>query len=136
MSNKVLYAAWGVLFILTAALGFIPEPEGPLTVGMTVLSILFFVPGFCLLYRGEKKPVLILSIVSLVLTLLCLLLNVWSVGMTADMGEFLYVLLGLVSTPMYCSRFWLLSLFGWACLLMGNLMKLPGVPEKPHNSTK
>jgi len=129
MSNKALYAAWGVLFILTAGLGFIPEPEGPLSAGMTVLSILFFVPGFWLLYRGEKKPVLILSIISLASTLLCLVLNVWSVGMTADMGDFLHVLLGLVSTPMYCSRFWLLSLFGWACLLMGSIMKLPRLPE-------
>ena len=129
MSNKHLYAAWGVLYILTAALGFIPEPEGPLSVGMTVLSILFFVPGFWLLYRGEKKPVLILSVISLVLTALSLLLNVWSVGMTADMGDFLYALLGLLSAPMYCSRFWLLSLFGWACLLMGTFMKLPRLPE-------
>ena len=129
MSNKHLYAAWGVLYILTAGLGFIPEAEGLAAGAMTALSVLFFVPGFMLLYRGEKKTVMILSIVSLALTVLCLLLNLWSVGMTADMGDFLYVLLGLVSAPMYCSRFWVLSLFGWACLLMGSLMKLPRLPE-------
>ena len=130
MSNKHLYAAWGVLYILTAGLGFIPEAEGLAAGAMTALSVLFFVPGFMLLYRGEKKTVMILSIVSLALTVLCLLLNLWSVGMTADMGDFLYVLLGLVSAPMYCSRFWVLSLFGWACLLMGSLMMLPRLPEK------
>lgn len=129
MSNKILYAAWGVLFILTAALGFIPEAEGLAAGAMTVLSLLFFVPGFILLYRGEKKPVLIVCVISLASTVLCLLLNIWSVGMTADMGEFLYLLLGLVSAPMYCSRFWVLSLFGWACLLMGCFMKLPRLPE-------
>ena len=129
MSNKHLYAAWGVLFLLTAALGFIPEVEGPAAAGMTLLSVLFFVPGFVLLYRGEKKPVLILSVVSLALTALMLLLNVWSVGMSRDMGEFLYWVLALVSAPMFCSRFWVLSLFGWACLLMGSLMKLPRLPD-------
>ena len=129
MSNKHLYAAWGVLYILTAALGFIPEADGLAAIGMTLLSFLFFVPGFCLLYRGEKKRVLILSILSLALTVLFLLLNVWSVGMSRDMGDFLYWVLCLVSAPMFCSRFWILSLFGWACLLMGSLMKLPRLPD-------
>ena len=129
MSNKHLYAAWGILFILTAGLGFIPEVDGLAAVGMTLLSVIFFIPGIILLYRGQKKPVLILSVVSLAMTLLCLILNVWSVGMTADMGDFLYVLLGLVSAPMYCSRFWVLSLFGWAFLLMGSIMKLPQLPK-------
>lgn len=129
MSNKHLYTAWGVLYILTAALGFIPEADGLAAAGMTLLSVLFFIPGFILLYRGEKKPVLILSVVSLALTALCLVLNVWSVGMSADMGDFLYWLLGLVSAPMFCSRFWVLSLFGWACLLMGTFMKLPKLPD-------
>ena len=129
MSNKHLYAAWGILYIITAALGFIPEVDGPASVGMTLLSALFFVPGFWLLYRGEKKRVLILSIVSLALTVLTLLLNVWSVGMSRDMGEFLYWVLALVSAPMFCSRFWILSLFGWASLMMGSLMKLPRLPD-------
>lgn len=129
MSNKHLYIAWGVLYIVTAALGFIPEADGLAAAGMTALSVLFFVPGFVLLYRDEKKPVLILSVISLALTVLCLILNVWSVGMSADMGDFLYWLLGLVSAPMFCSRFWVLSLFGWACLLMGTFMKLPRLPD-------
>ena len=129
MSNKHLYIAWGILYIVTAALGFIPEADGPAAAGMTALSVLFFVPGFVLLYRDEKKPVLILSVISLALTVLCLILNVWSVGMSADMGDFLYWLLGLVSAPMFCSRFWVLSLFGWACLLMGTFMKLPRLPD-------
>ena len=73
---------------------------------------------------------MLLSILSLGVTLLCLLLNVWSVGMTADMGEFLYILLGLVSAPMFCGRIWLIGLFGWASLLMGSIMKLPTLDEK------
>ena len=130
MSNNVLYAAWGVLYLITAALGFIPEADGLAAAGMTLLSVLFFVPGVILLYRGEKKRVLILSIVSLALTVLFLLLNVWSVGMSQDMGDFLYWTLCVVSAPMFCSRFWILSLFGWACLLMGSLMKLPRLTDR------
>ena len=129
MSKNYLYMTWGVLYIVTAALGFIPEVDGPAAAGMTLLSIVFFVPGFILLYRGEKKPVLTLSVISLALTVLCLVLNVWSVGMSADMGDFLYWVLALVSAPMFCSRFWVLSLFGWACLLMGSIMKLPRLPD-------
>ena len=129
MSNKQLYLAWGVLFIVTAGLGFIPEAEGIGAGLLIILSLLFFVPGFWLLYRGEKKTVRILSLISLGATVLCLVLNVWSVGMTAEMGVFLYALLGLVSAPMFCARIWVLSLFGWAALLMGSIMKLPTLEE-------
>ena len=130
MSNKHLYGIWGILYILCAVMGFIPEPEESYSGFMTFLSVLFFVPGFALLYRGEKKTVRILSIVSLSATALCIILNVFSVGMSTDMGDFLYSLLALVSVPMYCSRFWLVSLFLWACLLMGSIMKLPGLEQK------
>lgn len=129
MSNRSLYAAWGVLYILTAGLGFIPEPEGLAAGVLTALSLLFFIPGFILLYRGQKKIVRIISALSLGATVLCLVLNVWSVAMTADMGTFLYVLLGLVSAPMFCAQIWVLSLFLWACLLMGSFMKMPRLEE-------
>lgn len=129
MSNTLLYTLWGILYILTAGLGFIPEAEGFLAGLLIVLSLIFFVPGFMLLYRGEKKTVRILSFISLGSTVVCLLLNVWSVGMTRDMGEFLYILLGLVSAPMFCGRIWLIGLFGWASLLMGTVMKLPTLEE-------
>ena len=129
MSNNKLYLAWGILYILTAGLGFIPEAEGFPAVLLILLSLVFFVPGFLLLYRDEKKTVRILSLISLGATVLCLVLNVWSVGMTADMGEFLHILLGLVSAPMFCGRIWLIGLFGWSALLMGSLMKLPTLVE-------
>ena len=129
MSNAFVYILWGIVSILTACLGFIPEAEGFLAGLLILLSLVFFVPGPILLYRGEKKTVRILSLISLGATVLCLLLNVWSVGMSRDMGEFLYILLGLVSAPMFCSRIWLIGLFGWSSLLMGSLMKLPTLDE-------
>lgn len=123
MSDKLLYIIWAGLYILCAGLGFIQEPEGVAAVLMTLLSLAFFVPGFVLVYRGKRKVVGSLSLVSLVATLAALVLNVLSVAMSSFSGDFLYTLLGLVSAPMYCSRVWVLSLFLWACLLMASLMK-------------
>ena len=37
MSRKSLFILWAVLFGLCAALGFLPEPEGPLGTALTVL---------------------------------------------------------------------------------------------------
>lgn len=121
MSDNILYILWGGLYIFTAALGFIPEPEGAMSTAMTLLSIGFFIPGFILLYRGRRKQVGIISGVSLGLTLVALVANVWSVALSAADGELLYALLGLVSAPMFCSQVWLLSLFLWAFLLIGSI---------------
>ncbi len=121
MSNKVLYILWAGLYVLCAGLGFLEYPEQMVSTAMTFLSIGFFIPGFVLLYRGERKNVGILSAVSLGLTLLGLLGNIWSVALTEEEGRLLYAFLGLVSAPMYCSQVWILSLFLWACLLMGSI---------------
>ena len=121
MSNKALYILWGALYILCAALGFIPSPADTASNAMTLLSIVFFVPGFLLLYQGQRVQIRIISAVSLGLTLLSLVLNVLSVGMEEIDGQILYGLLGVVSAPMYCSQIWVLSLFLWACLLMASI---------------
>ena len=121
MSNKALYILWGCFYILCAGLGFIPSPDTMAANAMTLLSIGFFIPGAVLLYRGQRLQVRIISAVSLGLTLICLVLNVWSVALAEIDGQILYVLLGLLSAPMFCSRIWLLSLFLWACLLMASI---------------
>lgn len=121
MSNKALYIVWGGLYILCAAVGFIPSPEGAVANAMTLLSIVFFIPGAVLLYRGQYFQIRVISIVSLALTVLCLVLNVWSVALSTVDGDLLYALLGLLSAPMFCARIWVLSLFLWACLLMGSI---------------
>ena len=40
------------------------------------------------------------------------------------MGNFLYQVLIIVSSPMVCSRHWALSLFLWACLLITSHQQL------------
>ena len=121
MSNKALYILWGALYILCAALGFIPSPAETSANAMTLLSIVFFVPGFLLLYQGQRFQIRVISAVSLGLTCVSLVFNVLSVGLEEIDGQILYALLGVVSAPMFCSQIWVLSLFLWACLLMASI---------------
>ena len=125
MSNKSLYSLWGVLFIICAALGFIPVPYNWVQTVLTALSVLFFLPPVVLLYRAGKQhdrnTALIirnLSLGSLGLTLVLLILSVVCAVQSEFLGNFLHGILVIVSTPMICSGFWVLSLFLWACLLI------------------
>lgn len=128
MNHRILYAAWGGLFLLCAGLGFIPEPAGWVRGILTVLSLLFFLPPALLLRdagaQGNRSTVTLvgsLSALSLGLTLLLLVLNILSASWSERAGVFLHVLLTVVSAPMMASGFWVLSLFLWACLLLVSL---------------
>ena len=125
MKKNRLFALWGGLFIVCAALGFIPEPEGALKGLMTVLSVLFFLPGGVLLHEAEKgknrkqiRMIRNLSAASLGLTAAVLVLNFLCFAADDAVGDGLYAVLVIVSSPMVCSGYWLLSLFLWACLLV------------------
>ena len=124
MKPKYLYALWAVLFILCAGLGFIPEPEGAAATVMTTLSVFCFVPPALLLYQGGKQDALLirnLSALSLGLTLVLLILNFLTAFSSETLGKILHYVLTIVSSPMICSGHWAMSLFLWACLLMGSL---------------
>lgn len=128
MTEKKLYFLWGALFILCAALGFIPEPQGFLKVLLVLVSTLFFIPGFWLLYRavisGNTEAIghiRLISLVSLGGTLVFLIFNFLSAAASEAAGSFLYSLLVIVSTPMVCSQYWVLSLFLWAFLLTASI---------------
>ena len=131
-NEKILYAVWGLLYILCAGLGFVSEPEGLAKGVLVITALLFFVPGAVLVYRGvhEKEKGLLVRVritaaVSLSLTLVLLIVNFMSVTASAQVGNVLYALLVLVSAPMICSQYWVMSLFLWACLLMASFTRLP-----------
>lgn len=127
MRNKTLYAAWAVLFALCAGLGFTPEPQGFGKAVLVILSLACFVPPFLLLRQGSRNTrVLVrnLSALSLGLTLALLVLNFLSVRLPVAVGDMLYGMLVMVSSPMVCSQFWALSMFLWACLLFTAVSKL------------
>lgn len=128
MTEKKLYILWGALFILCAALGFIPEPQGLLKVLLVLAAIGFFVPGFWLLYRAVTSGnteaighIRLISLASLGGTLIFLVLNFLSAAASEAAGSFLYSLLVIVSSPMVCSQYWVLSLFLWAFLLAASI---------------
>ena len=125
MSNRFLYSLWGVLFIICAAVGFIPEPPAAVQGVFTALSILFFLPPGFVVYsahtrkdRDTLKLIRNLSLTSLGLTLLLLVGNLLSALQSEFLGNVLYGMLIIISCPMVCSGYWALSLFLWACLLM------------------
>lgn len=127
MEKKNVRYIWAGLFILTALLGFITEPNGLIKALMVISALAFFVPPAYLLKQGDTQDVKLvrnLSIASLVTTAALLVLNVMSVLAGEAVGTGLYALLILLSAPMVCSQYWALSLFLWACLLMVSLKKL------------
>ena len=125
MKKSTLYTAWAVLYILCAGLGFIPEPGRAGQILMTGLSLAFFVPPALLVYRASArkdrdtlKLVRNLSALSLGVTMAALILNLLGAVYSEKLGNILHFFLIMVSSPMICSGYWVLSLFLWACLLM------------------
>ena len=125
MKPKTLFILWGSLFALCAALGFVNTASTALQALMTLLSIAFFIPGALLLRLSRESSnreiallVRNLSAASLVLTVLLLIANFLSVLAPAWLGNMLHIMLVIISAPMICSGYWVLSLFLWACFMI------------------
>ena len=125
MKKKGLFVLWGVLFVSCAGLGFVPQPTGGLKWLLGLLGLLFFAPPVLLLARAKESGdravaalVRNLSVASLVLTLLALVGNVLSLLGGVTLGNVLNAVLAIVSTPMFCSQIWVLSIFCWAFLMI------------------
>ncbi len=136
MSNTFLYIAWGVLYAVCAGLGFIPSPDGVALGLMILFCLLFFLPPVILLRRAiqennRKTLVLIrnLSLIWLITATVLLVLNILSVMFSALAGQVLYYFLILLTSPMICGQYWVLSLFLWACLLIVSWQQLRKIKE-------
>ena len=134
MKKVILYCIWAALYILCFILGCIPASGAGQATAMTVMSIIFFIPGIVLLVdslRKQDKPLLVqlrwISGLSLGLTVVMLIVNFLSVTASQTAGTVLYYLLGIVSVPMFCSQHYVLSLFLWACILICTLPKKKSV---------
>ena len=127
----ILYAIWLCLYILCVGLGTVENVEGVGKVFFVLTALIFFVPGVMLLVLGRKEKnkkmirrVRIVSICSLALTVIVFCANVASIAASSQAGTFLNDLLNLVSAPMFCAQYWILSLFCWASLLSASFMKI------------
>lgn len=130
MKKSTLLLIWGILYIICAGLGFIPEPQGMVRAMLFLVSLLFFLPPAVLLYRGKTQGdrdavrlVRWLSAASLGSTLIGLCGNILAVLGGDELGNIMHILLGLVSAPMFCSNFWAMPLFLWAVLLITSFKK-------------
>lgn len=126
MKERKLYFLWALLYALTAGLGFLPNPPEWAKALLILLTVGFFVPGGLLLWNGRKDAhtvhtVLGLSMASLSASLVFLVANLASTRAGNVVGVALHVLLGVFSTPMFCGQYWVLGLFGWACLFCAAL---------------
>lgn len=124
MKDALLYKLWGGWFIVCALLGFIPQAEGFVRVLLVLAALLFFLPGGILLYRGIRdqnlgrlRLIRNLSAIWLGTALLMLVLNFLSFRASAATGNSLYGFLIILTSPMVCGQYWVISLFGWAGLL-------------------
>lgn len=127
MKEKILYALWGTLYILCVGLGTISSAQGLGKAALVLAAVAFFVPPMILLInagkKGNRKGILtirILSACSLGLTLLFLVLTFVSVNMSPTAGKVFSEILLLVSAPMVCGQYYIVSLFLWACLFFGS----------------
>ena len=127
----MLYAIWFCLYVLCVDLGTVEKVEGAGKILFVLTSLIFFIPGILLLILGRKENnkkmilrVRIVSICSLALTVIVFCANVMAVSASREVGQFLYDLLNVVSAPMFCSRYWIVSLFCWACLLSASFTKI------------
>lgn len=130
MKNSSLFLFWAGLYALCALFGLTPLQGSFGSVMMTILSLLFFIPGGILVYRGiwhqDRKllrTVRILSLCSLILTLVFLTASFLTVLSSDAVGLTIHILLTLFSVPMICSGYWILSIFLWACLFISSFLK-------------
>ena len=125
MKFRSVWLSWLYMFILCAVLGFIPTPTGFFKVLFVLMAVGFFVPGFVLLVKSDHRDnlktirlVRNIAIGALSTTTVLILLNFLSATMDKIWGDVFYVMLVIFASPLVCGQFWVLYLFGWACLMM------------------
>ena len=126
-----LYALWGALYIACVGMGSLTERTTGLSVVLTVLSIVFFIPGILLLIHGYRlnhtktlRAVRIISLCSLILTLSLIVLNIVLVQAGDTVGQLLNDILLVVSAPMFCCYIRGISIFLWACLFVSSFPRM------------
>jgi hypothetical protein len=127
------YILWACLYILCVGLGTVENVRGFAKVLFVLTALIFFLPGVYVLILGIREKnrqmilrVRIVAICSLVLTVSVFCANLLGVMASDQAGAFLHDLLNLVSAPMFCSQYWVLSIFCWACLLSASFTKKKG----------
>ena len=125
--DMLLWILWGLVYLLCFGLGFLPNAAGFGKAVLILNSLVFFLPGALLLSRGIKtgnrrqvRRVRLACILSLALTTLAFIANVFSAYGSEALGKAMHILLMAVSVPMFCSQYRIIGVFLWACLLVAS----------------
>lgn len=136
LNKYILLGLWIGMFILCAVLGYLPPQEGANKWLLIFFAVAFYVPPALLVYQCRKEKdgkmlriVRIVAMVVLIATVVLLMVNLLSIALLMVMpeetalvvGDVLYDLLILVSTPMVCGQYWGIGLVGWAALLWSSI---------------
>lgn len=131
MKEKILYLFWLAMYIICVGMGTILERNIIIHILLMVLALAFYIPGLLLVIEGIKQNdpkillrVRIVCICSLVLSLILIVANIASVYASSSVGNVLNQVLLIVATPMHCCYYRFISLFLWACLLIGTMPRL------------
>ena len=145
LNKSILLALWVGMFILCAVLGYLPPQEGANKWLLVFFALAFFVPPALLVYQSRKEKdgkmlrlVRTVALVVLIATVVLLIVNLMSIALMLVMpedtalvvGDVLYDLLILVSTPMVCGQYWGIGMVGWAALLWSSILVLQGLKKK------
>jgi hypothetical protein len=57
-------------------------------------------------------------VAALIVATVLIMLNFLSATMSKAWGDVLYVMLVVFAAPLVCGQYWVLTLFGWACLMV------------------
>jgi len=131
MNTKRLFGIWLIMFIICACLGFLPAPAGAAGALCIILAVAFFVPPVWIVYRSWKNQdrknirlVRNLAMGSLMATIVILIGNFFTLAAPEWVGDALYAVLVIVSTPMVCGQIWVISLLLWAALMWSCILLL------------
>lgn len=126
--KTIVYIVWAVWYLLCMFLCFGKTPVGWAKAPFVLVSLLFYVPPFYLLFLSKKdttkKTVVALRCISgtsLGLFLVLFVLNILSANWSAQAGRILYYLLIIFCAPVMCGQFFVLGLYLWAAILMVTL---------------
>ena len=147
LNKYILLALWAGMFILCAVLGYLPPQEGANKWLLVFFALAFFVPPALLVYQSHKEKdskmlrlVRTVALVVLIATVVLLIVNLMSIALMLVMpedtalvvGDVLYDLLILVSTPMVCGQYWGIGMVGWAALLWSSILVLQSLKTKKY----
>lgn len=121
MKQKPLWLTWLGLYIVCAGLGFIHEPVGLGKALLVLLALIFFVPPFILLAQKDEKTnrrLRLISLIWLIAMPAMMIINILSYTLSDAWGVVLNGILVILTSPMFCGQYWVVSIFLMACLFI------------------